>query len=54
MFWISIAGYQVKWFKSKVQFSEGTNKVVQKKISDILQIALTNSIGTYLGCSTFD
>lgn len=40
------------YYKSKVQFSKASTKAVRKEIVDIVPIAPTVSISTYLGFST--
>lgn len=49
-----VLGQLVNYYKSKVQFPNGVHKQVCKEIIDILHIASSNTIGTYLGCSNID
>lgn len=46
-----VSGQLVNHCRSKIQFPKGICTIVKNEISDILQIALSDSIGTYLGCS---
>lgn len=39
---------------SKIQFSNNVSNADKKKISQILQISVSNRIGTYFGCTNID
>lgn len=49
-----VSGHLVNYHKFKVQVSKCINYVERNRISDILQITSTNTLGAYLGCQNID
>lgn len=48
------SGQLVNYDKSRIQFSKSMLNTDKKEISHNLQILITNTIGTYLGCVNID
>lgn len=51
--YINVLDQFVNYHKSKVQFLDGVQKQVCKEVTDILNIAQSNNVGTYLECSIY-
>lgn len=53
-YYCKVSSQLVNYHKSKIYFSGNITKPTKKEITDILQITIRNTIGTYRGCPYID